>query len=166
MSGLMIIALVGNVLRIASGLPGGNYFKVAKFIEYIIENPDTTYPDRDFIELLRSSIDSVVIDTQGGSYRIMELLIDTTKDFHIGIAQSDIVYSKVYFEHPDKQLEIYAIAVLFDEAMHLIMPSSVAPQKGLDLRSITTVITLDTNSGCFYTINRIFPALGKTPKYK
>ncbi len=158
-------ALSASVIKIAAGLPDGNYYHVAKFIQSILNHPDTTYDDTEFIDSLKKVMRpgvngyKVHIDSIGASGRNLDLLIDSS--YHIGIAQSDMTYFKLFSENPDAQLKIYAIADLFDEALHLIAPRNST----YDIRNIKKIVTLGRNSGSYQTTWRVMASLGRKLDY-
>ncbi len=158
-------AIGASVIKIAAGLPDGNYYHVAKFIQSVLQHPDTTYDDTIFIDSLKKVMSlgtdgyRVHIDSVGASGRNLELLIDSS--YHIAIAQSDMVYFKLLYENPDAQLEVYVIADLFDEALHLIAPKN----SPVNVKTVEKIVTLGKESGSYQTTWRIMASLGKKLDY-
>ncbi len=171
MNVLTILILVSSTLRIAAGMPSGNYYRVAQFLKYIIEHPNVLgFGQKDSLYIPKALLDTngieVQIDTTGGSRHIMDMLMSDTVEYHIGIAQSDIVYQDLYINHPSAQNKIFVIAILFDEALHLIFYAENPRQGPPNISTVSKIVSLGMNSGSYYTVRRIVPALNTyDPKF-
>lgn len=123
-----------QLLRLGSGVIGGNYFVLGELVGGVISHPPGSLACGKGGTCGVVNLQSLNVTTSGSLANLSQLQEDHIQS---GFIQSDIAYwaytGTGLFANKDKQVDLRAIASLYPEAMHIVVSNKANVQSVADL---------------------------------